>query len=777
MKTYAIDLKNLTNNIYSTLEHLQGTNPRGERISFTNHYMMKDGKPFFGICGEFHFSRYDATKWEDEIIKIKMSGVNIIPTYIIWNHHEEIKGYFDWSGSKNIRRFVQLCKKHGLAVIMRIGPFDHGEVRNGGYPDWLYGEPCQVRSNDERYLFYVERLYKEIGEQLKGLFYQDGGPIIGVQLENEYCHAGSVWEITTGTSNEWIPNGQYDTSDEEHKKHIKILKNMAIEAGLIAPIYTGTGWGGAQAPVDTVLPLWGGYAFWPWIFYDESVKEHPVTPEYIYRNYRKPTYNFDPSYDPETVPFACCEMGGGMTCFYKYRFQLPYSSVDAMVNIKVAGGCNFVGYYMYHGGSNPKGVKTLFLNENATPKISYDFQAPLGEFGQVRESYSRLKRMHYFFNTFEKEFCPTKTVLPKGAEDIEPTDVTQLRYAVRVDNGRGFIFINNYQDHLVSPEKKDFSIKLELDNEILTVPQKSKMSIASEESCILPFNFQMENINLKYATAQVITKVIRDEEVNYFFFIPKGMKPEYCFDKDNIDKITISKGNILEENDKVFVTPTAINLSKMEILDKLGKKINVYTMTDEQSINFWKFDWQGKTEILLSENPILVDDLNIRFESRENEITIQTIDNLFDIDLLKQYQCIEQNDLITTYKLSQKRKDIAFTTKEIAKNKIIVNVNTDNIRGLKEILLRVDYEGDIGYAFVNNELINDNFANGATWDIGLGKVLETMPNGEIYISISPLKENQVIKSDSPMAARSEEAGNEIVAINKIYIQSVYEFTL
>lgn len=453
MKNYQINLKKELNSIYPTLEHLQGVNPNGEHISFTNHYMMKDEKPFFGICGEFHYSRYDFHKWEDEIIKMKMAGINIIPTYIIWNHHEEIKGQFRWDGSFNIRYFVELCKKHQVEVILRIGPFVHGEARNGGLPDWLYGEPCNVRSNDERYLFYVKRYYQEIGNQVRGLFYKDGGPIIGVQLDNEYCHAGAPWEMTTGTSNEWINNGSYDTSVEEHHHHIEILKEFAIEAGMIAPIYTGTGWGGAQASPDTVLPLWGGYAFWPWIFYDESIKEHPVTPEFIYRNYRKPTYNFEPTYDPTTVPFACCEMGGGMTVFYKYRFQLPYHSVEAMANIKVAGGCNFVGYYVFHGGSNPLGLKTPYLNENATPKISYDYQAAIGEFGQVRESYARLKRLHYFFNSFQKEFCPTQTILPEGAEDILPTDVEQLRYAVRIDKNKGFIFINNYQDHLVSPDK------------------------------------------------------------------------------------------------------------------------------------------------------------------------------------------------------------------------------------------------------------------------------------------------------------------------------------
>ena len=79
-----------------------------------------------------------------------------------------------------------------------------------------------------------------------------------------------------------------------------------------------------------------------------------------------------------------------------------------MAEMKVAGGCNFVGYYVFHGGSNPKGKKTPFLNENATPKISYDYQAPIGEFGQIRESYKRLKRQHYFYETVRKAFAKPK---------------------------------------------------------------------------------------------------------------------------------------------------------------------------------------------------------------------------------------------------------------------------------------------------------------------------------------------------------------------------------
>ena len=777
MQKHYINLKQEVNVIYDTLNHLQGTNPVGEHISFTNHYMKKNDKPFFGICGEFHFSRYNWHKWEDEIIKMKMAGINIIPTYIIWNHHEEIKGQFRWNGNFNIRYFIQLCQKHDVNVILRVGPFVHGEARNGGLPDWLYGEPCRVRSNDKRYLFYVERYYHEIGQQIRGLMYKDGGPVIGVQLDNEYCHAGAPWEMTTGTSNEWISNGTYDTDDAEHHKHIETLKEFAVKAGLIAPIYTGTGWGGAYASPDTVLPLWGGYAFWPWIFYDESIKEHPVTPEFIYRNYRKPTYNFEPAYDPTTVPFACCEMGGGMTVFYKYRFQLPYHSVEAMANIKVAGGCNFVGYYVFHGGSNPLGLKTPYLNENATPKISYDYQAAIGEFGQVRDSYNRLKRLHYFFHTFQNEFCPTQTVLPDGAEDIAPTDVEKLRFAVRIDKNKGFIFINNYQDHLVSPDKKDFAFTLDLADEILTVPQKGSLSLNSEESCILPFNFTMDSLTLKYATAQLITKIEQNGEKSYFFFMPQGMQPQYCFSKEHIKDISIDGGNIEYAENCIFIQPANDKLSKTVITDDNAQKINIYTLTAQQSLNFWQFEYQGRTCVLLSAQPVLADKNGIRFEACSNEITVYNIDNLMNAALFKNAADKNTDGLLTSYTLRQTAKDIMFTTENIDKGKILVHVDTDKLPELKDALLQIDYQGDIGYAFVENELVADNFANGATWEIGLNNIFSKTPNSEIFISISPLKEQQIIKSDTPMAGRSEEDGNAVVSIDDIKIQPIYEFIL
>jgi len=139
--------------------------------------------------GEFHYSRYPETQWDEEILKMKAGGIQVVSTYVFWIHHEEIEGQFDWQGQRNLRRFVELCASHDLYVWVRVGPWDHGEVRNGGLPDWLI-QKTATRENNPVYLGYVRRFFGEIGKQLGGLFWKEGGPIVGLQLENEYSARG-----------------------------------------------------------------------------------------------------------------------------------------------------------------------------------------------------------------------------------------------------------------------------------------------------------------------------------------------------------------------------------------------------------------------------------------------------------------------------------------------------------------------------------------------------------------------------------------------------------
>ena len=122
MRQYSIDARNIKNPIYPCPIQMGGKNANGQMLSIGNYYLSLDGKPFFGICGEAHFSRINRELWEDEIIKMKAGGLNMIATYIFWIHHEEIEGTFDFSGNKDLRLFLELCKKNHMYVILRIGP-------------------------------------------------------------------------------------------------------------------------------------------------------------------------------------------------------------------------------------------------------------------------------------------------------------------------------------------------------------------------------------------------------------------------------------------------------------------------------------------------------------------------------------------------------------------------------------------------------------------------------------------------------------------------------
>ena len=717
-----------------------GSAPNGEKLSFNSFYMEKNGKPFYPVSGEFHYSRMDDRRWEDEIIKMRMGGVNVVSTYLFWNYIEEEEGAFDFSGRRDLRRFVSLCAKHGLYMILRVGPFDHGEVRNGGLPDWLYGKPFEVRTTNPEFLKYVERLYAKIGEQVKGLFFKDGGPIIAVQLDNEYMHSSAPWEMTTGISDEWVFRG------EEGEKYILALRELALKCGLTPAFFTGTAWGGA-AYSEKVLPLWGGYAYRPWIFYSHK-GEHPATEEYIYQDYHrddvKCTDDFEPAYKPSTRPYACCEMGGGMMCCYYYRFIYPYKSVDALANIKLGSGCNFLGYYMFQGGTNPIGKNGTYLNESQVPKLSYDYQAALGEFGQVRESYSRLKTIHLFTRFFGDRVTPMETVLPKGASQISPEDLNTLRFSLRTDGESGFLFINNFQDHRVMPEKKE-QVTLKTAKETY----RFDISIASEENAILPFHFDLDGILLHQANAQPVLRTeIRDRAV-YVFMVPDGMDGAFQFEEEA--KVTGGK--------------------PLFTVQKGNKGVDILLLTREEANRLFIL---RDGSLILTDAALLEDEngfLRLETDQAENTLYCYPADRLQG----KARRMADQGPW-GVYQADTAEKEIAIACEPAAPFRWKLHIPENTLDGLKDARLQINYRGDIGMLFLNDVMISDNFCNGDTWEVGLQEHRDKLP-GTMVLKISPIREGANVNVESAMAARNEEVKALIADLQQIKVQPVYEIKL
>ena len=127
MEHYELDARSPRREILRGHVSLGGRNPAGNSLAVTSSHLEFDGVPVVPAMGEFQFSRYPCLAWDEELVKLKMGGLTIVASYVFWIHHEEEEGRFDWSGNRNIRYFVELCRRHGLRVLLRIGPFAHGE--------------------------------------------------------------------------------------------------------------------------------------------------------------------------------------------------------------------------------------------------------------------------------------------------------------------------------------------------------------------------------------------------------------------------------------------------------------------------------------------------------------------------------------------------------------------------------------------------------------------------------------------------------------------------
>jgi beta-galactosidase len=595
MSTYSMRLDGPNKQIKpGKLGENRGKNPSGESFGFTNYYMTWNNKPIVPVVGEFHFSRFSYLHWEEELLKMKAGGVNVVATYIFWNYHEEEEGVFNWSENRNLRHFVDLCAKHKFPLILRIGPFCHGEVRNGGVPDWIFEKPLEIRTNDERYLFYARRLYRQIAKQVQGTFFAEGGPVIGIQLENEYMHCGAPQDS-------WgYKMGVFMSSGNGANEHLAELRRLAEEAGMLPAFFTATAWGGAAVPEADTLPMLAGYAYTPWI------PNQPPSGEYIYRDLH--VQPAEPvNYDTLEYPVAYCEMAGGMQVSYTARPNVSPESVEAMTLVKLASGSNLLGYYMYHGGSNPRGKHT-FLNEYGLPKITYDYQSPLGEFGRVGKSYDRIRSLALFMDAYGELIAPMGTVLPDGQSDIHPEDVETLRWCVRQKDGSGFLFLNNFQDHLEMPAREGIRIELETANGKVSFPRNGTLSLKRNISTVLPFHLEIAGVTVISATVQPLTVLDKNGRRVLVFYAQDGLAPELVLCRQAVASVAAQSAEVATEEDVFVIKPQAGKQHVLEATLTNQEQAQIIVLTREEALQLYKLELWGEERLFISDSRLYVKD-------------------------------------------------------------------------------------------------------------------------------------------------------------------------
>lgn len=540
---------------------LGGEDPSGLRIDVTSKYLTRGGRPWLPVMGEYHFSRASRDDWYTELCKMKAGGIGIVASYLFWIYHREDENSdYDFTGDLDVRGFVLAAQRAGLQVVLRLGPWAHGECRNGGFPDWLVKKPFKLRDNNDEYLKLVRGWYQAIADQVNGLLYKDGGNIVGIQLENEL----------TGNA-----------------EHLRKLKEIAQEAGFDLPLYTVTGWNslyGAKIPVDEVLPVFGAYPDAPW---EAGSHKLPLSRHYAFYTMRNDTAigkdiireNSDGWQLPyERYPFATCELGPGMQSTYHRRVYISPQDAYALSLVKLGCGNNLVGYYMYHGGTNKVGRLSTFNETKATgypndyPIINYDFGTCLSQYGEARESYGYLNLLHLFINDFGEELAQMDHVAAK--DFVREDDPEGLRYCMRRNGRSGFVFVNNHQRGDKLKEHKDVSFDTGCGVVIGTV------DVEADASFILPFNIELGSLRLRYATAQLLCR-----SGNTFFFMAADDRKavydiegcgKYICEADRSDGLKIGNVRIvtLKKRD-------ALHLRKISDRVYIGDDVNLYRSEDE----------------------------------------------------------------------------------------------------------------------------------------------------------------------------------------------------
>lgn len=301
---------------------------------------LLDGKPFQIISGEMHYARIPREYWRARLRMAKAMGLNTVATYVFWNLHEPEPGHFNFDGNADLAEFIREAQQEGLKVMLRAGPYSCAEWEFGGFPAWLMADPrmrTALRSNDTAFMTPVETWIMRLGKEVAPLQIGRGGPVIGVQIENEYGNFGSDAAYMEHLHQIFLKAGFTDTMLYTANPS-RTLANGSIP-GVLAAVNFGVGH--AETGFDALAKLRPGAPlfaseYWPGWFdhWGEPHQTRPIEPQikdldYILRH-------------------------------------------NAGVNI-----------YMFHGGTSFGMMSgSSWTNNQFLPDVtSYDYDAPLDEAG------------------------------------------------------------------------------------------------------------------------------------------------------------------------------------------------------------------------------------------------------------------------------------------------------------------------------------------------------------------------------------------------------------
>jgi hypothetical protein len=780
----------------------QGTNvnPQGVQLDLNNYYLRQGGKPILPVMGEFEYSRYPRTEWEHSLLQMKAAGIQIIGFYTFWNHHEEEEGKFRFDDNRDVRYFLQLCAKHHLLAMVRIGPWVHGETRNGGYPDWYVRK--KLKSGTDRASVNgsiqpeVAGWYAELAKQFQGLYYKNGGPIIGIQLDNE---VRSTSPKSAGY------------------QYMAALKTLAVKVGIDVPYYVVTGWPGPIVPEDEVMPLWGGYADAPWT---QNTKELAANKLYTFVNDRldKNIGNDINKFSDETQtrpvyrhPFLTVEMGPGIQPTYLRRPVLNTPDIMGMLYTRLGVGANLLGYYIFHGVQHPlswnqdystqESKSNIYPYANDYPAISYDFEAPITEWGYLRPYYHDLKLLHQFVNSYAKKLAPMSVTIPAD-NPTKADDPSALRYAVRSKGSAGFVFFNNYTRHYAMNSHPYVAFTIKTKTETIRIPEKGGLAIQDSSYGVFPFNDNAGGVLIKYATVHPAAVLGTS---TFFYYAIDGVKPELKLDNTTIKSIHLNAGHIIKLGKFTFLTDLKPGKDCVaEITTTRNRQVKLVVLTKEEARYSYVFEVNGMPTILISKDQVFYDEV-------QNAFTIRAVDHP-DFSFYTYPAVVTKNQSIQPAGLSglfhqyravlQPEKDITIPYTGISDESrfksYIAGTNATPLRPVYDVnyvdtlpaktyqltlpkqlpphvydlLLSLNYNGNTVALYANGKILADQYYLGGPMNLSLRRIAGKLASSQFIFQVTPLLKNAAIYFEPGTYLDFKNTNDD--GLKSIKVQAIYE---
>lgn len=344
-------------------------------VSHDNGFISINNSRIFLMCGEIHYFRVPKDLWLDRLLKIKRANLNCVSSYIPWNWHQldENSVFFadDFSPSnsyyesklfsRNLEKYIDIVKELNMFFIARPGPYICSEWDSGGHPGWLYKKTKMLRSLDRNYIEAVEKWYNSILSIISKHTIAKKSAIILLQIENEY-----FWGD--------VP-------------YIMRLYEIARKYVNDIPIIINEDWFVENTPVANTID---DYPV-PWDIknFDRKIKEYMKT-------------------QPNMLKMFMELEGGWFTCFGSIlptsRGSFPAEWTEILIKTAIGLGINGINIYMFHGGTNPGYYTGKYITS------SYDYEAPIREWGELSSRYYALKRIAMFVTSFNNLLTRTKSV-------------------------------------------------------------------------------------------------------------------------------------------------------------------------------------------------------------------------------------------------------------------------------------------------------------------------------------------------------------------------------